>query len=445
MYTKLRQRLFTRAANDTGFSLIEVVVAMFIFTIISVALLYTMTNLLSVTRDSRNRQVAANLAAQEIDLARDINNVFDINSYSTERELNGDTFTITREQDWVYSTGGTAACGAGTGALRYKFVEVQVVWDNMRGSTGVKSETFINPNERINDPAKGTMIISVNTFDGEGVQGASITATPTAGASVTANTDSDGCAFILGVAPGAYTVKVSSPPSTSYVDLKGISQPTQNATVVAATSVSVPFTFDPSGTLRVTYNTAGMTVPSNLPTTLLSTRDPVVNLATAAANPRSFLVSPWPDGYSVVAGDALACFANDPSRWTASGAKANGELPEPVAPVAGSVVDALAPTVPVTITSMPTGSGSNRFLVAVSRDAPGGGQPGCATQQVLRFAQATSSTMTIALPYGTWDLHRSSTSGFAPSGSTRFNSGITAGPGGTVASGVITLDPRGAA
>ena len=444
MITKLRRRLTAHGSPEGGLSLIEVMVAMVIFTVISVGVLYTMMNLLSVTRDSRNRQVAANLAAQEIDLARDVNDIFNVTTYSHDVSLNGDTFTVTRKQEWVYSTGGAAACGAGSGALRYKYVEVEVEWDGMRAATGVKSETFINPNARINDPAKGTLIISVTTAAGEGVSGVPITATPVSGSTLTATTDSDGCAFILGVAPNTFTVKISSPAASTYVDISGVQEPTQPATVVAGTSASVPFTYDKAGTLNATYGAAGLLVPINLNTTLFSTRDAVNNTATVASNPRSFLVSPWPDGYSVVAGRTADCRANDPSLWTASGLKANGEKPAAVATESAVTTNVVVPMIGVTVTGMSATGTTNRYLVAVSNSVTTAGQPNCLTQQILRFAQTSTTTMNIALPYGTWELHKGSSTTFTPSGSTKIGSGITAGAGGTVAgSGTVTLDPRG--
>ena len=52
------------AERDAGLSLVEVIVAMMVFTIISIGVAYTITNSLVLTRDSRARAVATNLAAQ---------------------------------------------------------------------------------------------------------------------------------------------------------------------------------------------------------------------------------------------------------------------------------------------------------------------------------------------------------------------------------------------
>ncbi len=68
---------------------------MMIFALLSTGLLYTMLSVLSVGRDSRARQVAANLAAEEIDLARDASSLFDARAgRAPPCDLNGDTFHV---------------------------------------------------------------------------------------------------------------------------------------------------------------------------------------------------------------------------------------------------------------------------------------------------------------------------------------------------------------
>ena len=452
MIIAIRKRLSLVARAEGGLTLVEIVVAMFIFTLMSVGVLYTMVSLLSVTRDSRSRQVAANLAAQEIDLARDVSDIFKVGTYDHDIVLNGDTFTVSRTQEWVYSSGDAAACGTGTGALRYKFVHVLVTWPAMRGGDdgGVTSETFINPNERINDVTKGSLVVGVKTFGGEGVYNATVTAVPSTGSTLTGKTDADGCVFFIGVVPDTnFTVTVTAPPATSYVDMAGSTAPQRTGVaVVAGSATSLPFTYDPSGTLRVTYapTVAGAKLPLNLSTSLLSTRDPAIFTATAATNPRSWLVSP--DSVAVIAGNTAACWANDPALWTASGSLADGEQPLPVDTEAGTTVDATVTMSTLTVTGMGT-SGTNSYLVAVGHSAAMlTGEPACTgtpSLVTLRWATTTTSSMTVALPYGSWDIYKGSSASYAVTSGTKITSGMTAGVGGSISSGIVTLDPRGPA
>jgi type II secretory pathway pseudopilin PulG len=444
----LRQRL-QRGQSDEGLTLIEVIVAMMIFLFASVAMLGTMMSVLNINRDSRARQVATNLAAQEIDLSRDINDIFRDDPLPRDwTGINGDTFTVTRESSWVLSDGSVAACGSGTGTLRYKLVQVEVKWNHMRGDS-VRSETYINPNERLNDITKGTLIIAVTTDHGEPVDNAVVTATHTNGTVLSGSTDSSGCLFFLGVnptvAPAQYTVKISSPPSTSYVDMDGVQQPTADATIVAGTSTNVPFTFDPSGTIRATYVSSSTIVPVNLATSVISNRPLQITATTSATNPRSFLESSaYTEGFSVLAGDVDACWANDPAQWAANPAatplpRFDGELPDPVAADAGSIVDVTVPMGALTVNGF---TSTNKYLVAVSKVNATGGQPGCDTQQILRFP-ATTTTQTFALPYGSWDIYRGTTNSFSPTGTLKVTTGMTASANGAISSGVVTFDPRG--
>ncbi|MCH3110243.1 prepilin-type N-terminal cleavage/methylation domain-containing protein, partial [Listeria monocytogenes] len=50
--------------SESGVSMIEVIVAMMIFAIISVGVSYSLLSAFTITNDSRSRAVATNLAAQ---------------------------------------------------------------------------------------------------------------------------------------------------------------------------------------------------------------------------------------------------------------------------------------------------------------------------------------------------------------------------------------------
>ena len=448
---QLRTRLRFGVQRDDGLTLIEVVVAMMIFMVISTGLLYTMTSLLGVTRDSRARQVASNLAAQEIDLSRAIGDIFAIQDVTRSVQLNGDTFTVLRTAEWVSNPALTEPCGAGGGTLRYKRVQVVVSWEGKRpGAADVVSNTLINPRDRISDPELGTILVSVATATGIGVPGVQVTAklAPGSTPTLTATTDAKGCAFFLRVVPsgtGEYTVGIKAPAGTNYVDFENVEQPSTTTAVVRATSASIDFTYDRAGIVSTTWRAAGAVIPSNLSTSFLSTRDPVISVGTASTNPRSILISPWPDGYSVIAGNSVACPANDPGRWTAAGAKPDGERPAAVSAASAETTYATVPMGSVTVNGL---SSTTRYIVAKSVNTTPlpAGQPACATEQILRFPQsASSSTSVVSLPYGSWTLYRGNSTTFTPASGNLVPSGsLVAGTAGTVGtSGVITFDPRG--
>lgn len=454
----IRERLgIDQRTDESGLSLIEVVVAMMIFTIISTGLLYTMLNLLSVTRDSRARQVATNLAAQEIDLVRDANDIFKVGDRPTTVKLNGDTFKILRSSSWVVNGASTTACGTGstsaTGTLRFKQVHVQVTWGGMReGALPVVSDTLINPNDRLSDPELSTILVSVQNDTGIGLAGASITATSTTGSNVyTTTTDSQGCGFFLKVTPGSYNV-VLTHSSGLYVDQKGVSAPSQLVEAVAGAAGSAPFIYDKAATFKVTYApTSSAALPTNLPTTLLSTRNPVTYTATSTTNPRTLSVFPSTDGYTPVAGIPAQCPASDPTLWEANLLKADGVAAPLAAATSGTTTNVSLPLQTVRVKGL---SGSGNYIVAMTKYlAPADGRPACAPggsdtgliTQYYRFAATNSSNVTIALPYGTYEIHSSTTANFTPSSSTRINANnLDNAPTDaiSVASSTVTFDPR---
>src|SRR6478735_10412073 len=170
--TAIRARL-ARSSADDGMSLVEVILAMVIFALVTSGLVYAMLSVMTVTRDARARETATNLAAEEIDLSRAVANVFNLLDQSRTVTLNGDVFDIERKTQWVSDPDADFSCGASGGgagsALRYKRVNVTVTWGGMRsGSAAVSTSTVVNPSEHINDPTKGTILVSVLNAAGTG-------------------------------------------------------------------------------------------------------------------------------------------------------------------------------------------------------------------------------------------------------------------------------------
>src|SRR5690606_17394198 len=126
-------------------------------------------------------------------------------------------------------------------------------------------------------------------------------------------------------------------------------------------STAVPFHFDPSGTLRVSYTSdAGSgVVAGSLPTTLLSTRDPVVAVPSGSGSTRTMLIAASADGYTVIPGDAVQCEAADPAKWSETATLEAGVRPEPAAAPAGVTTNVDVPMGAVRVST------SHRYIVAV--------------------------------------------------------------------------------
>ncbi|WP_456788510.1 type IV pilus modification PilV family protein [Cellulomonas sp. P5_C5] len=413
----LRERL-AQARDEDGVSLVEVLMAMLIFAIVSTGLIFTMLSVLSLGRDSRARQVAANLAAEDIDRTREEKSIFELQDKSYTRDLNGDTFHVDRETSWVSDPDLEFECGAGGGALRYKRVNITITWDGMRdGTEPVRADTVLDAKDRINDPTRSTLLISVLNGEGLGSQGVSVVAQPTtmAGVAVGAalpavTTDAEGCAYVLKAPPGYYKVTISR---AGYVDINQATSPSVMLSVAANATASAAFAYDRAATytLRFGTNVAPLapSVPAaSMPATFDSTygpKNPVVSSGTGT--PRTYSMFPISSGYSIFAGTcSLATLNNgpaDPANWA-------GGVRQPEA--AASPGGAVTVDVPMGIVNLAVGplSVTNGFVKAVPVDAPTSSDAaGCPTGTPLTFSSAVlnaSGNATIALPYGFWKLYR---------------------------------------
>ncbi|MFS0704169.1 prepilin-type N-terminal cleavage/methylation domain-containing protein [Cellulomonas sp. 179-A 9B4 NHS] len=452
-------RLHRVARDDAGLTLAEILVAMLIFAMVSTGLAYSMIGTLNLTRESRVRVVAANLAAEEIDLARDTDDLFDLLNETRSVTINNDVFRVERRTQWVSDPAADFSCGssAGGGTLRYKRVNVTVTWGGMRaGAQPVRSDTVLNPDDHINDPTKGTILVSVLRADGTGNPNVTITATPSTG-SVVSPTDAQGCTYILRVDPGTYTIKAQR---TGHVSDAQLSAPAQTVSVTPGTTASVGFQMDQAATFNSVLAPgapAGTRVPSSgaMPVSVVSTygnATPTPVAGGGTLTPR-FSLHPFTSGYQPFAG---SCLGSDPRNWpdVVEGATTfRAALPDAVAAEPGGTVTMNVPMGLVQV----TGGGSGTYLRAesmtpIETEPP---TPGCETTVSYAFGNVLpssgGSSVVIALPYGTWRLLQGSST--SQSNVVQHNriTPVVLAPG-TVpqrltvtnvsGTGVVTVDPR---
>jgi prepilin-type N-terminal cleavage/methylation domain-containing protein len=425
----LRARLDARS-SESGLSLIEVIVAMMVFAMIATGIGYTMLAALNLTKDSSARQQAANLAAQEIDLTRSIDNLFNLVDKTTTTTINGRTFTITRTARWVSDPDVDQRCGIGGGILRYKRVNVTVGWTGMTsGTPSVHADTLIDPGVRINDPDLGTVLISVTDSGGNPVAGATVKVTPASPAdgaetldAQPAVTDSEGCTYALKVDPGNYDVVVSK---SGYIDVTQNATPSTLVSVKKSSATAAMTTLDLGGTFPLDYTTNyadPVQVPTNLDVSFVSTYG--TSLATGA--PNSVTRFPFPAGYEVLAGiyndpadPAKSCKAVDPREWVAGTTDgvnyADGVPVAPVATVPGGTAATADVGMGVAGVPIPNRSGgSSWYLYAVSQSTgpAGSGNPGCDIPMTYQFGKYSeySDDLDFTLPYGSWIFYTASNS-----------------------------------
>ena len=437
----IRQRLRLNEVGERGLSLVEVMVAMVLFALLSSGLIYTMIQIMSVTRDVRTRQVASNLASEEIDRARDVLKVEELVSWTTDSGLddpndpqqragavtiNGDTFHVKRSVQWVSDANSPLQCGASAanGTLRYKRVNVEVTWDGMRGSAPVRSDSVINPRTRMNEENKGTMLVTVVDSFGAGVPNAAVTLTPSAGAAAR-QTDAEGCAYFINVPPASYKVVVTKP---GFIGDKNVLAPQEeNVIVPAGASNTRVFRYDAVGK----YQLIGpATMPTNLSATLIASES--TRVVTVPSNRR---LDVFPLSFKVIAGDSVTCPAADPAMWSVGQTAA--DPPSSLAPndtdaylaVPGGGVDVPLRMGVFSVSGIP----ADRTIRAVS--TAGSGHPACTAPVTYNFAANAGQ---IALPFGSWVLSSVKSTNIVSITAAQ----ISLQSYGTVAGGTVTLDPR---
>ena len=454
------------ADRDAGLSLVEVVVALLVFAIITVGSVVAVGLTLSITGDNRSREVATNLASEAVDVARGTSDVIQVASGQTKKSVGGVMYTVKQTASWQTTSGVDATCtpaaASGNGSLFYKHVHVEVKWEGMRSSDSpVRSETILAPNSRLNDQDTGTILVGVKDAQGAPVPGLVVTVEPdtttsSPGKALTAaskpgTTNADGCAVAIKVLPGAYKVTISRSDAAPWRDPAQAAAPVKTGIVVVkGDSAGVSFTYAPGDDYAVKYasNYSGPSVllPDDLKTTVLGGPAPT----TTTGTPSDVFLFPLATGYRMVAGDYRptgtaggTCLSPDPSLWPAN---AVGKT-APVQPFVAASDGKAAYPLPMGVVTIRLAAGTDSVVRATSSAALNG-DPGCAVPQTYNFTvknKTNSGEVTLALPYGTWAISSggstSTLRGVTLSGLIGSLLGAILGGSGT-SSNVVSLDPR---
>lgn len=435
MISALARRLRRTAADDAGFTIIEVMVAMMVFALISVGVAYGITNALVLTQDSRSRQVAVNLASQDIDRLRarvqtDGDAILDVTASTDSARVGGQSFSIKRSVAWVSSDGTSGACGTGSGTLAYKSITETVTWRTKSNPQSITMDTLLAPTANINDDTKGTIIVSATDAAGAGAAGLTVKVTPNAGTGATAlalqpdMTDAQGCSYALRVTPGTYTVTVTR---AGGIDAKSETAQTSvgtnsNVQVSAATNAAITYTYDTAATFKLQYTTLQSAPTAVVATNMTETMWNKLGTYTPSVSPASTSVSPvvsafpFKDGYrgyagpyiNTTAGGTATCVDPNPATWTTPAP--DGAVGQDVIPTSVNPGDTNVPVrIPVGVVTL-NGLKANQYVTAVTASAAPG-DPGCQNAQTLTFPVTTGTSQVIALPFGTWTLYSGARSG----------------------------------
>lgn len=395
-----RPRRARAGHDDAGLGLVEVIVAMFVFALISLSMLTSITKSLTLSRDNRGRVVAASLAASQLDAVRQ--QAQDLDNYNLlttttlpAQTIDGVRYTVYVSVDPVFADGNGNACSGGNNTREvYKKVSVRVVFPTEAHAQPVRADTIVRTPSVSAGSSAGAIGASVIDRNGQPVEGVTVTV----GAS-NAQTDEGGCAYLPGVSAGNYSVVVSR---TGYVSVTGATSVTRTVGVTSGVISSPQFQLDAASTLQTrvavlaangseltgygfprTASTVGVVPYLENPDTTSPTRTTLTGTATSTASTWSVAAFPFSNGY---VGHLGTCGTQVP-------VIANPGTSTPVslglAPLGLAVTQAPGyPAVPIV----------NRTIQAVSTVA------GCSETYTSQATTAADGTLKLALPYGNWNL-----------------------------------------
>ena len=420
---RLRSRASARTRDEAGFTMIEMVISMFIFGIVIVGVGVGMSSSLNLTRQNRNRSVAANLASQQMDTVRStdfttLDNQTQLTQPTTSTAtVEGVPYTLSQFTRWIYqsetgaSTGPCQSPPTASNPLAYVAVTTSVSWNDMHGVTPVTSSTVVTPPVGIYDSTEGHIAVTVLNAAGAPLSGATVSISGPD--TDTAVTTSDGCAFFAFKPIGVYTVALSS--VSGKVDSQGSATPSRTATVKAASTTSVQFLYDTAAglTLTLTPTTAGYTIPTSVPVSLGNTHllpSGVLSYTTPTGSPRTLTsLFPFTDGYQAWAG---RCSDADPQGINPLGAAYySGATRGAAIPMTAGSTSSATVTLPSANLQFKRSSGSGTYTITVTHVVPSGatsdaGCPTAETYQLTTTQSITTATASVktSLPFGTWAI-----------------------------------------
>ena len=190
--------------GEAGLSLLELIVAMSVFALVVLAISASIDSGLTLTRNNRQRSVAANLASQEMDTVRSAP-FTTLTARTVTQVVDGSSYTTVRELTWVPKSATNGPCDGSNSSPALLRVRVTVTWPNMRGVKPVVTDTPARAArgrvQRELGPHRGARCSTRRPPAQFGDVGADHRADD-----ADLPTNSDGCAFFAFLPSGTYTV-----------------------------------------------------------------------------------------------------------------------------------------------------------------------------------------------------------------------------------------------
>ncbi len=395
-----RDSLDARAQG--GFSLIELIVSLTIFSLLVGSLVTLIATGLNVARNNKDRSVGAHLASQEMDAIRQkrfVNIAIGVSSHNTT--VNSVPYKIKTTTGWVANSSTSGSCDSSGGSPQVLRVSVAVTWPNMRNIEPVHTATEITPPVGSYDPDNGHIAVRIRDRNATPLSGVPVRVTGPGVDQTQTTTDPLGCAFFGFLPPGSYAVTLGTP---GWVDRQSTSVPSQTVGVLAATITSVAFDYDEAATITATLSGQNGGVPAGaVPVTISNTGLVPAGTKTIPATGVARTLGdlfPFSDGYAAWTG---SCADADPEGRDAS---SNPYWP-------GAARDNVTSVNPATTTAATIGMPT--LQIAFERDTPGAPATviavhapdnGCGSGETLTLTSFSGNNgdQLVALPYGTWSI-----------------------------------------
>ncbi len=258
-------RVPSRCPRDEGFSIVEVMVAMGIFLVVSAATLGLIMTSLQTVSGNADRVFAAALARGEVDRLRTLgSDEIPLGESTRLEDTDGGQFEVTTTATWVDIGATTNPCQVGPGVVpgrSYLRVSVDVAGGDLDGAQSI--DAVVYPRDTAPTENTGTITVSVRDDVSAPVSGVTVTGTNGVGGTFQQITGADGCVFVPDLVAGAnWTVTISKAGFiTEYPNGNSASG------VVVNELQNTPLSFDyaAAGSLTFTAGSGGYPVPAGMP------------------------------------------------------------------------------------------------------------------------------------------------------------------------------------
>ena len=249
--------------GQTGFTIIEVVVASLMVAMMAGAVATALLSTAAVSGDQRRRSQADELAQQDQERMKGMS-IKQLQGYDATQTLgpyDGTSYVVHSTGQFLSAAGNPSCTSSDTAAAAYVRITSTVNWaDNMKGSADVNNVSGWSANS-VRPPIKqeslitprtgGTLLVNVNDQNNVPVPGAQVDIFGPK-ESETSLTSAEGCAVFGGIKQTGYYVGAKK---SGYVDKDGNDYPFTGATAGSGTTVATPFKMGPAGSVTANFKT----------------------------------------------------------------------------------------------------------------------------------------------------------------------------------------------